>query len=129
VRIDVRRLGTIKEGETAIGTNVRAKVVKNKVAPPFRQAEFDILFECGVSWESSLIDMGLLCGVVEKAGAWFSHKGNRLGQGREAARKFLVENKDIAKEIEVVVRANAASILAGTGPVAAPTPAPAEVET
>ena len=110
VRIDVRRIGIVKEGEIAMGAAVRAKVVKNKVAPPFRQAEFDILFGSGISWEGTLIDMGVLSNVIEKSGSWLSFKGNRLGQGREAARKFLVENKDIGKEIQTLVLQNQAGL-------------------
>ncbi len=110
MRIDVRRIGIVKEGEIAMGSAVRAKVVKNKVAPPFRQAEFDILFGSGISWESTLIDMGVASNVVEKSGSWLSFKGNRLGQGREAARKFLLENKDIGKEIQELVLQNQAGL-------------------
>ncbi|HYF52513.1 MAG TPA: recombinase RecA, partial [Planctomycetota bacterium] len=99
VRIDVRRIGTLKEGETAIGAVCKAKVVKNKVAPPFKQAEFEIMFDRGISWEGSLLDMGILGGIVEKSGAWLGYGGNRLGQGRENARKFLIENPAVAKEI------------------------------
>ncbi|MCW8133142.1 MAG: recombinase RecA [Planctomycetota bacterium] len=103
VRIDIRRIGTLKDGETPIGTVVRAKVVKNKVAAPFRQAEFDVMFGSGISYEGTLIDMGVAAGVVEKSGSWLSYKGNRLGQGREAARKFLSDNKDVAKDIREMV--------------------------
>jgi recombination protein RecA len=99
VRIDVRRIGTIKEGETAIGAQCKAKVVKNKVAPPFKQAEFEIMFDRGISWEGSLLDMGILAGVVEKSGSWLGFNGTRLGQGRENARKFLIENPAMGKEI------------------------------
>jgi recombination protein RecA len=99
VRIDVRRIGTLKEGETPIGAVCKAKVVKNKVAPPFKQAEFEIMFDRGISWEGSLLDMGILGGIVEKSGAWLGYAGNRLGQGRENARKFLIENPAITKEI------------------------------
>jgi recombination protein RecA len=123
VRIDVRRIGTLKEGETAIGTACRAKVVKNKVAPPFRQAEFEIMFDRGISWEGSLLDMGILGGIVEKSGAWLNYGSNRLGQGRENARKFLQENSAIAKEIHEKIMAkqdeisNAATVRS-EGPVA-----------
>ena len=110
VRIDVRRIATLKEGETAVGTTVRAKVVKNKVAPPFRQGEFDILFGSGISWEGTLLDLGVAANIIEKSGSWFSFKGNRLGQGREGARKFLVENKDIAKEIQAAIMQNQGSL-------------------
>jgi len=116
VRIDVRRVGILKEGETAIGSAVRAKVVKNKVAPPFRQAEFDIMYASGISWEGTLLDLGVLAGVVEKSGSWLNYGANRLGQGRENARKFLLENKDIAKQIQEQVVAQQASLL-GIAPV------------
>jgi recombination protein RecA len=103
VRIDVRRIGVIKDGDNAVGTTVRARVVKNKVAPPFRQGEFDILFERGISWEGTVLDLGVTAGAVEKSGAWFSFKGNRLGQGRESARKFLMDNRDVAQEIQAAI--------------------------
>ncbi len=110
VRIDVRRIGTLKEGENAIGAACKAKVVKNKVAPPFKQAEFEIMFDKGISWEGSLLDMGILGGIVEKSGAWLGYNGNRLGQGRENARKFLLENPDMAKEIHAKILAKQAEL-------------------
>jgi recombination protein RecA len=99
VRIDVRRTGSIKEGEVATGNRTRARVVKNKIAPPFRDAEFDIMFDRGISYEGDLIDLAVLANVVEKSGAWYQHKSTRLGQGRENAKQFLVENPDLAAEI------------------------------
>jgi len=99
VRLDVRRVGTIKEGQETIGARTRAKVVKNKVAPPFKDAEFDIFFNEGISKESSLIDVAAEKGVVAKSGAWFSYKNEHIGQGRENARKFLKENPEIFREI------------------------------
>ena len=99
VRIDVRRIGTIKEGQETIGARTRAKVVKNKVAPPFKDAEFDIFFSEGISKESSLIDVAAEQGVITKSGAWFSYKDDHIGQGRENARKFLKENPEIFREI------------------------------
>jgi recombination protein RecA len=99
VRIDIRRINAIKEAEVAIGNRVRAKVVKNKIAPPFREAEFDILFESGISYEGDLLDLGVNENVVDKSGAWFNYGNVRLGQGREQARQFLRENPDVAKEI------------------------------
>jgi recombination protein RecA len=99
VRIDVRRTGTIKEGEISIGCRTRARVVKNKIAPPFRDAEFDIMFDGGISYEGDLLDLAVLANVVEKSGAWFNYKTTRLGQGRETAKGFLAGNKDIAAEI------------------------------
>jgi recombination protein RecA len=109
VRIDIRRIGSIKvkEGdeEQIIGNVVRAKVAKNKVAPPFRKAEFEILFNRGISWEGTLLDTAVNMKIVDKAGAWFSYKSTRLGQGRDQARKFLEENQDVTREIEQLVRA------------------------
>jgi recombination protein RecA len=111
VRIDIRRIGMIKEGETVIGSQCKAKVVKNKVAPPFKQAEFEIMFDRGISWEGSLLDMGILGGVVEKSGSWLGFGGNRLGQGRENARKFLRENPAISKEIHEKIMAKQDELL------------------
>ena len=99
VRIDLRRSTTLKVGDRPIGTRTRAKVVKNKVAPPFQTAEFDILFERGISPEGDLLDLGVEVGLIEKSGAWLSYGDVRLGQGREAARRFLEENRDLAEEI------------------------------
>ncbi len=99
VRIDVRRTGSIKEGEIAVGNRTRARVVKNKLAPPFRDAEFDIMFDAGISYEGDLLDLGVLCNVVEKSGAWYNYKSTRLGQGRENAKQFLKDNPDLAQEI------------------------------
>jgi recombination protein RecA len=103
VRIDVRRTQTIKEGDVSIGSRTRARVVKNKIAPPFRDAEFDIMFDRGISYEGDLLDLAALGNVVEKSGAWYTYKGTRLGQGRENAKLFLQENKDLAEEIRVAV--------------------------
>ncbi|MEW6144323.1 MAG: recombinase RecA [Thermodesulfobacteriota bacterium] len=100
VRIDVRRIGSIKEGEEVSGNRVRAKVVKNKVSPPFRDAEFDIMFGSGISQTGELIDMGSKLNIVEKSGTWFSYGGERLGQGRENARAFLKDNPDIAEKLK-----------------------------
>ena len=100
VRIDVRRIETLKEGQDAIGNRTRAKIVKNKVAPPFKQAEFDILYGVGISREGGLIDMGVEEGIVKKSGAWFTYDGDQLGQGKENARRFLKDNPDLANEIE-----------------------------
>jgi len=100
VRVDLRRLATLKEGSNAIGTRVRARVVKNKIAPPFRDAEFDIMFDSGISYEGDLLDLGLGCGVVQKSGAWLNYGDIQLGQGRENAKKYLVENKNLCDEIK-----------------------------
>jgi recombination protein RecA len=99
VRIDVRRIATIKEGDRAIGNHVRARVVKNKVAPPFRESEFDIMFDSGISREGDLLDLAAQTGVVEKMGAWYSYGQVRLGQGRENSKQFLKDNADLAAEI------------------------------
>ena len=100
IRLDIRRIATIKEGTVAMGNRVRARVVKNKVAPPFRDAEFDIMFDSGISSEGDLIDLGVACDIVEKSGAWINYGKMRLGQGRENAKKFLIENKETAEEIK-----------------------------
>jgi recombination protein RecA len=100
VRLDIRRIETLKDGTDAVGNRTRVKVVKNKVAPPFKQAEFDILYGHGISREGGLIDMGVEHGFVRKAGAWYTYEGDQLGQGKENARNFLKDNPDLANEIE-----------------------------
>ncbi len=100
VRIDVRRIETLKEGTVPVGNRTRAKIVKNKMAPPFKQAEFDIIYGLGISREGSLIDIGVDQGFVKKSGAWFTYDGDQLGQGKENARKFLRDNPDLANELE-----------------------------
>jgi recombination protein RecA len=100
VRMDIRRIGAIKQGDEIIGNETRVKVVKNKVAPPFKIAEFDIYYGQGVSKESELIDLGVKHNIVDKAGAWYSYGSERIGQGKENSRIFLKENVDIANEIE-----------------------------
>ena len=100
IRLDVRRIETLKDGGEAVGNRTRVKVVKNKMAPPFKQAEFDILYGVGISREGSLIDMGVDQGILRKSGAWYTYEGDQLGQGKENARKFLRDNPDIANEIE-----------------------------
>ena len=104
VRLDIRRIATLKEGDKVIGHRTKVKVVKNKVAPPFREAEFDILYGEGISREGSILDLGVAKGIIEKSGSWFSYKGERLGQGRENARRFLKEHKEICDEIEEKIR-------------------------
>jgi recombination protein RecA len=100
IRLDVRRIETLKDGQEMVGNRTRVKVVKNKVAPPFKQAEFDILYGQGISREGGLIDMGVENGFVRKAGAWYTYEGDQLGQGKENARNFLKDNPDLANEIE-----------------------------
>jgi recombination protein RecA len=100
VRIDVRRIATLKQGESQIGNRVKAKVVKNKVAPPFRQAEFDIMFGEGISQEGELIDYGVKLDIIDKSGAWFSYGPQKLGQGKENAKQVLKENPELRAEIE-----------------------------
>ncbi len=104
VRIDIRRTGTIKKGEEAIGNETKVKIVKNKVAPPFKTAEFDILFGEGISREGEIIDMGVNAKIIEKSGAWYAYNGEKIGQGRDNAREFLRENRELAHEIENKVR-------------------------
>ena len=98
--MDIRRIETLKGGTEAVGNRTRVKVVKNKVAPPFKQAEFDILYGVGISREGSLIDMGVEKGIVKKSGAWYTYEGDQLGQGKENARTFLLDNADLCNEIE-----------------------------
>jgi len=105
VRLDIRRIGAIKSGEEVTGNMTRVKVVKNKVAPPFREAEFEIMYGQGISREGEIIELASAQGIVEKSGAWYSYKGNRIGQGKDNARSFLLNNKELAREIEDQVRA------------------------
>ncbi|HEY5665288.1 MAG TPA: recombinase RecA [Gammaproteobacteria bacterium] len=105
VRLDIRRIGAIKKGDEVLGNETRVKVVKNKIAPPFRKAEFEILYGHGISREGEIIDLGVQEGIVEKSGSWYSYKGDRVGQGKENARDFLIENPDIADDIEKQIRA------------------------
>jgi recombination protein RecA len=106
VRLDIRRVSTLKERDEPIGNNVRVKVVKNKVAPPFKQVEFDIMFGEGISKVGELIDLGVKAGIVEKSGAWFSYDSQRLGQGRENSKQFLRDNPDVSNKIEAQIRQN-----------------------
>src|SRR5258706_11714807 len=105
VRLDIRRIGAIKNGEEVTGNMTRVKVVKNKVAPPFREAEFEIMYGQGISREGEIIELASAHGIVEKSGAWYSYKGNRIGQGKDNARTFLLANKEVAREIEGQIRA------------------------
>ncbi len=134
VRLDIRRIGAIKDRDEVIGNQTRVKVVKNKVAPPFRQVEFDIMYGEGISKTGELLDLGVKAGVVEKSGAWYSYDGQRIGQGRENAKAFLKANPEMAEAIETAIRVNAGliadQILDGTAPdgtaesEAPPAPAP-----
>ena len=110
VRLDIRRIGAIKDRDEVIGNQTRVKVVKNKVAPPFKQVEFDIMYGVGISKVGELVDLGVKAGIVEKSGSWYSYDGSRIGQGRESAKTFLTENPDIADKIEQAIRANAGQI-------------------
>lgn len=107
IRMDIRRIGQVKDREDVVGNQTRVKIVKNKMAPPFRQVEFDIMYGEGVSKQGEILDLGVQAGLVEKSGAWFSYNGDRLGQGRENAKTFLKENPQIQDEIEAKIRANA----------------------
>ncbi len=110
VRLDIRRIGAIKDRDEVIGNQTRVKVVKNKVAPPFKQVEFDIMYGVGISKTGELVDLGVKAGIVEKSGSWYSFDGSRIGQGREAAKTFLAQNGDIADKIEQAIRASAGQI-------------------
>jgi recombination protein RecA len=108
IRLDIRRMTQIKDGDTAVGNRVKVKVVKNKVAPPFRQAEFDIVFGEGISKMGEIIDMGVEYGVIQKSGSWFSYEGNKLGQGRDAVKQLLLDNPEVAAEVETKIKAKIA---------------------
>ncbi|GAB4351000.1 MAG: recombinase RecA [Immundisolibacter sp.] len=120
VRLDIRRIGAIKKGEEVVGNETRVKVVKNKVAPPFKTAEFDILYGMGVSREGEILDLGVSLGLVEKSGAWYSYNGERIGQGRDNTREFLRANPELAESIEAQVRAR---LLPARRQAEAPSPA------
>jgi len=120
VRLDIRRIAAIKDGETVIGSRTKVKVAKNKVASPFREAEFDIIYGEGVSREGDLIDLGSAQSVIEKSGSWFSYKGERIGQGRENARQFLKDNPDIRQSIDQELRKALGLVKPEPGPTAAP---------
>jgi recombination protein RecA len=130
VRLDIRRIGAIKERDEVVGNTTRVKVVKNKLAPPFKQVEFDIMYGEGVSKMGEILDLGVKAGIVEKSGAWFSYDSQRLGQGRENAKAFLKANPDITTKIETAIRQNsgliAEQILAGSAERDAESEEPAE---
>jgi recombination protein RecA len=121
VRLDIRRTGAIKKGDEVVGAETRVKVVKNKLAPPFKQAEFEILYSAGISREGEIVDLGVQSGVLEKSGAWYSYQGNRIGQGKDNAREFLRQNPDVARAVEEQLRARLL-------PVKSPEPQAVEVE-
>jgi len=110
VRLDIRRIGAIKERDEVVGNQTRVKVVKNKVAPPFKQVEFDIMYGVGISKVGELVDLGVKAGIVEKSGSWYSYDGARIGQGRESAKTFLTDNPDIADKVEKAIRAASGQI-------------------
>jgi len=118
VRLDIRRIGAIKQGDEVIGSRTKVRVVKNKVAPPFKEAEFDILYGTGISREGELVDLGSELGIVEKSGAWYALDGERIGQGRENTKDFLREHPDLAQTIETKVRARAGLVAAAPAPQA-----------
>ncbi len=105
VRLDIRRIGSVKKGEEVIGSETRVKVVKNKTAPPFRQAEFEILYGEGASREGEIVDLGVTCGLIEKSGAWYSYKGDRIGQGKDNARQYLREHPALTNDLDALIRA------------------------
>jgi recombination protein RecA len=129
VRIDIRRIAAIKDGDAVTGNRTKVKVVKNKVAPPFREAEFDIIYGEGVSREGDLLDLGVTHNIIEKSGSWFSYKGERVGQGRENVRQFLKDNPDIRVKIDVELRKSLGLNKNGEGDAAAPTPIDAPKQT
>jgi recombination protein RecA len=122
MRADIRRIAAIKDGETVVGNRTKIKIVKNKMAPPFREAEFDIIYGEGISKEGDLIDLGVAQNLVEKSGAWYSFKGERIGQGRDNARQFLKDNPDVRKKLDTELRK--ALGLVKPEPVPAPPPSP-----
>jgi recombination protein RecA len=124
VRIDIRRVGSIKKGEEVIGSETRAKVVKNKVAPPFRNADFDILYGEGISREGEIIELGVVHNIIDKSGAWYTYGKDRIGQGKDNTRDYLREHPEIAQEIEAKIRA--AVGVARQAPVAAAASEPEE---
>ena len=127
VRLDVRRTETLKNGADAVGSHTRVKVVKNKVAPPFKQAEFDVLYGIGISKESEVLDLALKLDIVEKSGSWFGYKGERIAQGRDNARDYLREHPEMCAEIEATVRANLDKLVPGARPTVSAAPAPVEI--
>jgi len=105
VRLDIRRIGAIKKGDEVIGNETRVKVVKNKIAPPFRKAEFEILYGEGISHEGEIIDLGVEENIIDKSGSWYSYQGDRIGQGKENVRNYLIEHPEMAAQVEAQIRA------------------------
>ncbi len=128
IRLDIRRIETLKDGTDAVGNRTRVKVVKNKMAPPFKQAEFDILYGVGISREGSLLDLGVDIGIVKKSGAWYTYEGDQLGQGKENSRNFLLDNPDLANDIESKIRTHYVPTPIDPALVAAVDEATAEVD-
>jgi recombination protein RecA len=128
IRLDIRRIETLKDGQEAVGNRTRVKVVKNKMAPPFKQAEFDILYGVGISREGSLLDIGVDIGLVKKSGSWYTYEGDQLGQGKENSRNFLLDNPDLANDIETKIRTHFAPTPVDPDLVAAVNEATAEVD-
>jgi recombination protein RecA len=128
IRLDIRRIETLKDGQEAVGNRTRVKVVKNKMAPPFKQAEFDILYGVGISREGSLLDIGVDIGIVKKSGSWYTYEGDQLGQGKENSRNFLLDNPDLANDIETRIRAHFVPTPIDPALVAAVDEATAEVD-
>ena len=124
VRVDIRRIAAIKDGDVVTGSRTKVKVVKNKVAAPFREAEFDILYGEGISREGDLIDIAVNNNILEKSGSWFSYKGERIGQGRENARQFMKDNKDVMAKLDAEVRKALGLAQNLAPPAAVPAPAP-----
>jgi len=127
VRLDVRRTETIKSGSDPIGSHTRVKVVKNKLAPPFKQAEFDVLYGIGISHESELLDMAVKLDIIEKSGSWFAYNGERIAQGRDNAREYLKANPELSAQVEQLVRENMHKLVPGGRPTVAAAPAPVEI--
>ena len=128
IRLDIRRIETLKDGQEAVGNRTRVKVVKNKMAPPFKQAEFDILYGVGISREGSLLDLGVDAGIVKKSGSWYTYEGDQLGQGKENSRNFLLDNPDLSNDIETKIRAHFSPAPIDPELVAAVNEAAAEVD-
>ena len=128
VRADIRRIAAIKDGEVVTGNRTKIKIVKNKMAPPFREAEFDIIYGEGISKEGDLVDLGVQHNLIEKSGAWYSYKGERIGQGRENAKQFLRENSDVYKKVDAELRKQLGLVRADPPAVVAPPPAAAPAQ-